>query len=341
MATVMAILHTRGVVVLPYLDNLLIKGLSLPACKESVDITVNTLSRLGWQIKKSFPKPAQQISFLGMILNTSRGLVILPPVKTLALQQAARTFSRPTSHTIRFSMRVLGKLVAAIEAVPIAQFHLRPLQYALLLAWDKNPFSLDRRFLLSVPAGHISPQVVDTEVLPKSREVFFPSKMVSSNHRRKSSRLGCGLSSPHGTGLLVNSRVTSPHQHFGDTSDQVSSMEFPPSPRRSTHQDPIRQRQDCSVYQPPGRYSEQDGHARSESHPPLGRDQPFAHLSNPHPGRKELGGRFSQSPRPCRGRVVSSSGSLSADLLSLGDSGCGYHGLKTKQQGSSIHCPIA
>ncbi|XP_073425131.1 uncharacterized protein [Dendrobates tinctorius] len=241
MTAVMAILHSRGVVVLPYLDDLLIKGPSLPACKESVDVTVNTLSRLGWQInfKKSFPKPAEQITFLGMILNTSRGLVILPPEKTQALQQTARTFSRPTSHTIRFSMRVLGKMVAAIEAVPFAQLHLRPLQHALLLAWDKNLFSLDRRFLLSVPAGHISPQVVDTEVLPESREVFSPSKMVGSNHRRKSSRLGCGLSPPHGTGSLVNSRVTSPHRHFGDTSDQISSMEFPPSPRRSPHQDPI------------------------------------------------------------------------------------------------------
>ncbi|XP_073416818.1 uncharacterized protein [Dendrobates tinctorius] len=150
----------------------------------------------------------------------------------------------------------------------------------------------------------------------------------------------CGLSSPHSTGSLVNSRVTSPQQHFGDTSDQISSTEFPPSLRRSPHQDPIRQRHDCSVYQPPGKYSELDGHARSESHPPLGRDQPFAHLSNPHPGSKELGNRFSQTPRPCLGRVVSSSGSLSADLSSLGDSRCGSHGLKTKQQGSSIHCPI-
>ncbi|CAJ0959909.1 unnamed protein product [Ranitomeya imitator] len=40
-------------------------------------------------------------------------------------------------------------MVAAMEAVPFAQFHLHPLQQELLLAWDRSPFSLDRRFRLS------------------------------------------------------------------------------------------------------------------------------------------------------------------------------------------------
>ncbi|CAJ0968537.1 unnamed protein product [Ranitomeya imitator] len=134
MAAVMAILHSRGVVMLPYLDDLLIKGPSFQACESSVHITLDSLSRLGWLINldKSSPVPARRISFLGMILDTSRGLVLLPRSKAQALQQGARTLCHPRPRTIRFAMKILGKMVAAIEAVPFAQLHLRPLQQALL-----------------------------------------------------------------------------------------------------------------------------------------------------------------------------------------------------------------
>ncbi|CAJ0962706.1 unnamed protein product [Ranitomeya imitator] len=151
MAAVMAILHSRGVVVLPYLDDLLIKGPSFQACESSVHITLDSLSRLGWLINldKSSPVPARRISFLGMILDTSRGLVLLPRSKAQALQQGARTLCHPRPRTIRFAMKILGKMVAAIEAVPFAQLHLRPLQQALLGNWDRSLPSLDRPCPLS------------------------------------------------------------------------------------------------------------------------------------------------------------------------------------------------
>ncbi|CAJ0949284.1 unnamed protein product [Ranitomeya imitator] len=46
MSTVVSILHSRGIVILPYLDDLLIKGPTFQSCKENVDITLDTLSRL-------------------------------------------------------------------------------------------------------------------------------------------------------------------------------------------------------------------------------------------------------------------------------------------------------
>ncbi|CAJ0958217.1 unnamed protein product [Ranitomeya imitator] len=156
MAAVMAILHSRGVVVLPYLDDLLIKGPSFQACESSVHITLDSLSRLGWLINldKSSPVPSRRISFLGMILDTSRGLVLLPRSKVQALQQGVRTLCHPRPRTIRFAMKILGKMVAAIEAVPFAQLHLRPLQQALLDNWDRSLFSLDLPCPLSPRVRH-------------------------------------------------------------------------------------------------------------------------------------------------------------------------------------------
>ncbi|CAJ0929268.1 unnamed protein product [Ranitomeya imitator] len=102
MAAVVSILHSRGIPVLPYLDDLLIKGPYFRACEENVSITLYTLSHLGWlvNLKKSSLVPSQKISFLGMIFNTSQGLTILPRDKVLTLCKEVRILRRPTYHTI-------------------------------------------------------------------------------------------------------------------------------------------------------------------------------------------------------------------------------------------------
>ncbi|CAJ0937887.1 unnamed protein product [Ranitomeya imitator] len=46
-------------------------------------------------------------------------------------------------------MKVLGRMVATLEAIPFAQFHSRPLQQAILSQWDRSVFSLDRPIRLS------------------------------------------------------------------------------------------------------------------------------------------------------------------------------------------------
>ncbi|XP_073430315.1 sex comb on midleg-like protein 2 isoform X4 [Dendrobates tinctorius] len=151
MAVVMAILHARGITVLPYLDDLLVKGPSFQECQDNVSITLDTLARLGWLINwsKSSLVPAQKIVFLGMIFDTSRGLVILPQDKAQKIKQGIRNLLQPGSRSIRYGMSVLGRMVAAIEAIPFAQFHLRPLQHALLTAWDRRLLSLSHRCKLS------------------------------------------------------------------------------------------------------------------------------------------------------------------------------------------------
>ncbi|CAJ0956538.1 unnamed protein product [Ranitomeya imitator] len=64
MSTVVSILHSRGIVVLPYLDDLLIKGPTFQSCKENVDITLDTLSRLGCSL-------IQQLRNLQALLSQS------------------------------------------------------------------------------------------------------------------------------------------------------------------------------------------------------------------------------------------------------------------------------
>lgn len=52
--------------------------------------------------------------------------------------------------SLRFGMRILGRMVAAVE-VPYAQLHTRRLQAFILACWNKNPLSLNRLVSLPTP----------------------------------------------------------------------------------------------------------------------------------------------------------------------------------------------
>ncbi|CAJ0944865.1 unnamed protein product [Ranitomeya imitator] len=179
MAAVMSILHSRGLVVLPYLDDLLIKGPSFQGCKECVRISLDPLSRLGWWInlRKSSPVPAQLIYFLGIILDTSRGMVLLPQDKVIALQQGVRALCHPSPRSIRFSMRVLGEngrcngsgLIRSVASMSPTTCNFGRMGQEPLLS--RSP-------VMTFPAGQTDTQVVDVSVLPPSREIFPPGRPI-------------------------------------------------------------------------------------------------------------------------------------------------------------------
>ncbi|CAJ0933402.1 unnamed protein product [Ranitomeya imitator] len=70
----MAILRSKGILVIPYLDDLLIKGPSRRDCSQSLQLTLDTLLRVCWIInyQKSSLIPTQRLEFLGMEFDTSQ-----------------------------------------------------------------------------------------------------------------------------------------------------------------------------------------------------------------------------------------------------------------------------
>ncbi|CAJ0967241.1 unnamed protein product [Ranitomeya imitator] len=87
MAALMAILRVRGLVLFPYLDDILIKAPSFAQAHESLSIVLDTLSRFGWLVnrKKSCLIPSQRIIFLGMLFDTRQSRVFLPKDKRSTL----------------------------------------------------------------------------------------------------------------------------------------------------------------------------------------------------------------------------------------------------------------
>ncbi|KAM4037388.1 ELMO domain-containing protein 3 isoform 1-T2 [Anomaloglossus baeobatrachus] len=152
MASVVAVLHSQGHSVIPYLDDLLVRAPSRVACQHSLTVALATLQQFGWLI--NFPKskltPTQSLTYLGMEFHTHSAVVKLPLDKQLSLQTEVQSLLRGQSHPLRRLMHFLGKMVAAMEAVPFAQFHLRPLQWDILRKWDRRSTSLDRNVSLSL-----------------------------------------------------------------------------------------------------------------------------------------------------------------------------------------------
>ncbi|XP_056416199.1 oocyte zinc finger protein XlCOF7.1-like [Hyla sarda] len=88
LAAVMAILRSRGVSVLPYLDDLLTKAPSRIQNEESLHITLLTLTSFGWLIneEKSNLSPSWSLVFLGLRFDTGSARIFLPPDKRSALR---------------------------------------------------------------------------------------------------------------------------------------------------------------------------------------------------------------------------------------------------------------
>ncbi|CAJ0936185.1 unnamed protein product [Ranitomeya imitator] len=151
MAALMAILRVRGLVLFPYLDDILIKAPSFAQAHESLSIVLDTLARFRWLVnrKKSCLIPSQRIIFLGMLFDTRQSRVFLPKDKRSTLCRDIRLLQGPRPPSLRSAMKVLGRMVAALEAIPFAQFHSRPFQQAILSQWDRSVFSLDRPIRLS------------------------------------------------------------------------------------------------------------------------------------------------------------------------------------------------
>ncbi|CAJ0955857.1 unnamed protein product [Ranitomeya imitator] len=151
MAALVAILRVRGLVLFPYLDDILIKAPSFSQAHESLSIALDTLARFGWLVnrKKSCLIPFQRV-FLGMLFDTRQTKVFLPKDKRSILCRDIRLHQGPRPPSFRSAMKVLGRMVATLESIPFAQFHSRPLQQVILSQWDRSVLSLDRPVRLSL-----------------------------------------------------------------------------------------------------------------------------------------------------------------------------------------------
>ena len=114
-AAVLAPLHAQGIRVLPYLDDWLIQATSRQQAVEDTARVVSHVQSLGFRLnwEKSVLTPSQQITFVGISLDSVSMVATLPPRQVESLLGYAREFRIGASMSLVQHQRLLGLMVAA------------------------------------------------------------------------------------------------------------------------------------------------------------------------------------------------------------------------------------
>ena len=128
-----AFLRAKGIRSIWYLDDILIIGASKEECEQNLRITLQLLQEVGFIVnwKKSSLSPSQNFRFLGLLWNTTEGMISLDSLKHSSLVMRASRIRRSMSPTCHDLQIYLGHLTAAIPAVPLVRLHARRLQMDL------------------------------------------------------------------------------------------------------------------------------------------------------------------------------------------------------------------
>lgn len=105
-----------------YLDDILLFGNSIEACKENVKETLSLLKQLGFIVnfEKSNLSPNQTCKYLGFLYNSKTMLISLPNEKRLKLRDLLQKFSSMNRCKIREFSRFIGSLISSAPAIKYA-----------------------------------------------------------------------------------------------------------------------------------------------------------------------------------------------------------------------------
>ena len=134
-------LRVRGVRVLIYIDDVLVCARTRAECDQAGRILDEVLLKYGL---KSHPdkgqhESRQQIEHLGLLLDSKRGLYLVPPEKRDRIRKMARQLLGAASHrrrrvNARWMAQFAGLCISVHLAVPMARFHCRAFFDALKAA---------------------------------------------------------------------------------------------------------------------------------------------------------------------------------------------------------------
>ena len=156
---VIALLRTRDISLIIYLDDLLIAAGTYIDRLNHTKQVISLLESLGFRInyKKSIIIPTQNLEFLGFIIDSTSMSLALPVGKIQSIKSSARKLLRAKGTiSIRQLSRFIGLCTSAKYAVPQAPLHYRLLQF------PRNSVLKGRRYspTLYNLEVHLSPEAI-------------------------------------------------------------------------------------------------------------------------------------------------------------------------------------
>ena len=146
-----ASLRSQGYCSVVYLDDSYLQGNTYMDCLLNIHETVHTLQQLGFTIhpKKSVLIPTQTIEFLGFLIDSVAMTITLPQGKMDKIKTLCRVILTTPNPTIREVAQLIGNLVAATEAVPLAPLHFRTLENEKIVALKQRKGNFDCSMVLT------------------------------------------------------------------------------------------------------------------------------------------------------------------------------------------------
>lgn len=149
-----ACLRQSGHLITSYIDDNYIQGSSYEECVESVLDTISMYSKLGFYIhpEKSKLHPAQEITYLGFILNSVSMTVKLTNAKASQIQLECNSTLKLRKITVREVARLLGLIISSFPGVMWGPLHYRQLEAEKINALTKAKGNFDALMQLSEAA---------------------------------------------------------------------------------------------------------------------------------------------------------------------------------------------
>ncbi|VEN60731.1 unnamed protein product [Callosobruchus maculatus] len=168
-----------GIRIIVYLDDFLLAHQNPVILKGQAEKAIAFLMNLGWVVNfgKSILSPVKECVFLGLLWNTTKNTVALPPRKRRALKRDLRTLLSNHSWSWVTAKKILGKLNFAAFPVPLGRLHMREMQRAChrLPEWKPRkafpvppPALMEMRWWLN----HLR---ASSDIFPRSPDVFMSS----------------------------------------------------------------------------------------------------------------------------------------------------------------------
>lgn len=156
LAPLMAWLRLMGIHLYPYLDDILIQGESVGEVEQSVQATLQVLTRAGFivNLKKSNLTPTQDLVYIGARFRTDLGRVYLPENRIEGLLTLTRSFAKVGRYvTALLYLSLLGLMAATLLSVEFAHLRMRPIQWYLKRRWNHVTHGLRHKILVSKDLG--------------------------------------------------------------------------------------------------------------------------------------------------------------------------------------------
>lgn len=151
---IFAFLRKQGIQCFPYLDDSFICATSQKECLEATEKLAKLMIQLGFKInfEKSALRPSKSLTFLGVIIDSSRMKIFLPESKRQNVKEMCKVGLTQPVLSIRYVLHIIGTLNAYSVAVEYGGNHFKRLESEQIRALKQNHGDFDCPITIS-PEG--------------------------------------------------------------------------------------------------------------------------------------------------------------------------------------------